>query len=58
MENFYKNMGFIIGFLILIIVIQTAFGGETSADFLVIVLLSMLVLNYKKFGDFTRKVFD
>lgn len=58
MAALYKDMGFIIGFLILILVVQTAFGGETSSKFLIIVLLSMLLLNYQTFADKLKSVFN
>ena len=48
MENVFKNMGAIVGFLIIIFLIQS-FGGEKMASNMVLfILISMVILNADK----------
>lgn len=57
MEQFYKDFGFIIGFLVCVLVIQMSFGDKVARGFIVLVLLSMLILNYEKMGNFISGIF-
>ena len=57
MEQFYKDFGFILGFLVCIVIINTAFGSGISEKFLIVVLLSMCILNYEKFTSFLGNIF-
>ena len=51
MENVFKNMGTIVGFLIIVFLIQS-FGGEKVASNMVLfVLFSMVILNADKLKD-------
>lgn len=51
-ENFYKDFGFIIGFLVGSLVIEMAFGEKVQYHFLILVLFSMLILNSTDFLKF------
>ena len=57
MEQFYKDFGFIIGFLVCVLVIQIAFGDKTTRGFIVLVLFSMVILNYEKMSSFIGSIF-
>ena len=48
MSEFYENIGFIIGFLIMLIVINIFFDEKITFYYLLITLLSMCLLNYEK----------
>lgn len=52
MEDLYKSGKFIIGFLVITLIIQTALGEKTSEKMTLFVLLSMLVLNADKFTQY------
>lgn len=45
MENIYQSLGTIIGFSILVILVQNFIGDKASESFVLITLLSMLILN-------------
>ena len=51
-ENFYKDFGFIIGFLVGSLVIEMTFGEKVQYHFLLLVLFSMLILNSTNFLKF------
>ena len=51
MEEVYKNMGFIIGFLVLVLIVQNFFGEKGSEMFVLLILLNMIILNSDKFGS-------
>ena len=51
-ENFYKDFGFIIGFLVGSLVIEMTFGEKVQYHFLILVLFSMLILNSTDFLKF------
>lgn len=48
MEDITKRIGFIVGFLILTMIVDSSFGGNITSKFLFIVLASMLILNSQK----------
>lgn len=50
--TFYKNIGFLIGFLILVTVITGAFGEKTAERFLLLVMLGMMLSNTAEFEKF------
>lgn len=58
MKTLYKDLGFVIAFLILVMIVQSFFGEKASKAFLSIVLLSMLVLNYEKFAQWLGSIFN
>lgn len=45
MEETYKSLGFIIGFLFLIFILETFVGEQASYSLLVITLISMILYN-------------
>ena len=51
MEEIYKNMGFIIGFLSLVLIVQNFFGEKGSENFVLLILISMIIINADKFGS-------
>ena len=60
MENIYKSMGTIVGFLIIMFLIQTFGGDKLSSNMALFVLFSMVILNADKLkntldGAFTSK---
>lgn len=61
MEQFYKDFGFIIGFMFLCLLVLMAFGEKVERGFLLAVLFSMAILNSStvtKFMDETFKLND
>lgn len=52
MEQFYRDFGFIIGFMILCLIVLLAFGEKAERGFLLMVLLSMAVLKAEQVTDF------
>ena len=50
--TFYKNIGFLIGFLILVTVVTGAFGEKTAERFLILVMLGMMFINSDEFIKF------
>lgn len=57
MQNFFDNFGFIIGFLVLVLIWNVALGAKATKYFLVLVLLSMLLLNYNSMAAFITDTF-
>lgn len=47
MEETYKSLGFIIGFLFLIFILETFVGEQASYSLLVLTLISMILYNSK-----------
>ncbi len=45
MEETYKSLGFIIGFLFLIFILETFVGEQASYSLLVLTLISMILYN-------------
>lgn len=54
MQTFYKNIGFLIGFLILVTVVTGAFGEKTAERFLLLVMLGMMLSNTEQFETFFK----
>lgn len=54
MEGIYNNMSFIIGFLVLVLVVQNFFGEKGSEKFVLLILFSMVILNADKFGSWLK----
>ena len=52
MQEFYKDFTFILGYMILVLMVQMAFGEKAQRGFLLTTLFSMAVLNYSKVNDF------
>lgn len=48
MEDITKRIGFIVGFLILTMIVDSSLGRNVTSKFLFIVLASMLILNSQK----------
>ncbi len=47
MEETYKSLGFIIGFLFLIFILETFVGEQASYSLLILTLISMILYNSK-----------
>ena len=45
MQEFYKDFGFIIGFMILCLLVVMAFGEKAERGFLLTTLFGMVILN-------------
>ena len=54
MEDFYKNFGDIIGFLVIVLIFTMATDEKTTQGMVLLVLLSMVLLNYKEFNEFMK----
>ena len=52
MEIIYENLGIIIGFSILTILIQNFIGDKASEMFVLVALLSVVLVNSNKISDF------
>lgn len=57
MEQFYKDFGFIIGFMFLALLVLMAFGEKVERGFLLTVLFSMAILNASTVTNFMDKTF-
>lgn len=57
-KAFYKDFGFIVAFLILVLVIQMSLGNNFTNKFLVLVLFGMIILNSKNFIIFLQNSFE
>ena len=57
MESFYKKMGIIIGFLIMMICIQTFISDKAGEKMALLILFTMIILNAEKFSDAMKNVF-
>ena len=49
MNNIYNGLGFIIGYLIIMLAFLTIFGEKATEAFLVLTLISMILFNSNKF---------
>lgn len=52
MEEFYKDYTFILGFMILVLLVQMAFGEKAERGFLLATLFSMCILNVSKVNEY------
>lgn len=57
MQEFYKDYTFILGYMILVLLVQLAFGEKAQRGFLLTTLFSMAVLNYNKVNKFLDEKF-
>lgn len=57
MENLYKSMGAIIGFLVIEIIIATVFDSKTAEKMALFILLGMVLLNADGIISFLEKTF-
>ena len=58
MQDFYQSLGFITGFVILVLIIKAAVGEKASATVVGVVLLSVSLLNYQKITAKLHTVFN
>lgn len=52
MKDFYNKMGVIIGFLVLMFILQNFMGDKTASNFVLLIIFTMLILNAEKFKNF------
>lgn len=57
MESFYKKMGIIIGFLIMMICIQTFISDKAGEKMALLILFTMVILNAEKFSNAMKNAF-
>ena len=57
MKEFYQDFGFIIGFMVLVLLWNMGFGEKGTRYFLLLVLVGMLVLNYGVMSDWLKNTF-
>ena len=58
MNTFLTNFKFIIGFIVLVFLIQISFGDKMSERFTLLTLFTMIILNAESFGDFLKNTFS
>jgi len=56
-QQFYNDFGFIMGFVLLVLLMDTLVSSKASQAFIAITLLSMVVLNSEKFQSFLSEHF-
>ena len=57
MKEFYNKMGIIIGFLILMFLLQLTVGDKTASKFVLLILFTMVILNANKFTTYLNDKF-
>lgn len=57
MDNLYKSMGAIIGFLVIEIIIATVFDSKTAEKMALFILLGMVLLNADSLISFLEEKF-
>lgn len=57
MEQFYKDFGFIIGFMVLCLLVSMAFGDKAERGFLLTTLFGMVILNADSVSQFLNDKF-
>ena len=57
MQEFYKDFGFIIGFMILCLLVVMAFGEKAERGFLLTTLFGMVILNVDAVSRFLNDKF-
>ena len=55
MDNLYKSMGAIVGFLIIEIIIATLFDSKTAEKMALFILLGMVLINSNSIISFLEK---
>lgn len=58
MKEFYKDFGFIIGFMILCLLVVMAFGEKAERGFLLTTLFGMVILNVDAVSQFLNNKFS
>ena len=58
METFLNNFKFIIGFIVLVFLVQLSFGDKMSERFTLLTLFTMVILNAESFGTFLKDTFS
>ena len=58
MESFYKKMGIIIGFLIMMLCIQTFISDKAGEKMALLILFTMVILNADKFSNKMKNLFS
>ena len=58
METFLTNFKFIIGFIILVFLLQATFGDKASENFTLLTLFTMIILNAENFSSFLTNTFS
>ncbi|MBQ7289032.1 MAG: hypothetical protein IJW78_04810 [Clostridia bacterium] len=48
MVSFYNSFGFLIAFMVLLLIFQMLFGPKFSEMFMLLVLASMVIVNHEK----------
>lgn len=56
-KEFYDDFGKIIGFMIMTLVIEIAFGQKAERYWLLLILFGMVLLNYEEFNNFLKEKF-
>lgn len=56
-KEFYEDFGKIIGFMVMTLIIEMAFGQKIERYWLLIILLGMVLLNYETFNSFLKEKF-
>ena len=57
MESFYKKMGIIIGFLIMMFCIQNFISDKAGEKMALLILFTMIILNAEKFSNAMSNLF-
>lgn len=57
MEKFYKDFGFVIGFMVIVLIWNMGFGSKATQYMLLLVLAGMLVLNAADMTKFLENTF-
>jgi hypothetical protein len=57
MQVFLTNFKFIIGFIVLVFLVQLALGNKASENFSIMVLFTMIILNADNFTNFLSEYF-
>lgn len=57
MQQFYKDFGFIIGFMILCLLVSMSFGEKAERGFLLTTLFGMVILNADSVMSFFSEKF-
>lgn len=56
-DTFLTNFKFIIGFIVLVFLVQLSFGDNASEGFAIMVLFTMIILNADGFSQFLKSNF-
>lgn len=56
-DTFLTNFKFIIGFIVLVFLVQLFMGDSASEGFALMVLFTMIILNADEFVTFTKTYF-